>query len=556
MIFRWWFGTVLLAAFAGLAPAAQAQAAHPRAEATRGSITQRIEAILAEPTLSRDDIGISVTTLDGLWLYGLNDGRLLTPASNTKLVTTAAAFALLPVQKLTWTTFVVADGDVDSAGTLNGNLILLGVGDPTISARHYPYVEPLPPATPISPSKTLPNAVPNAATNSSEAPPNAVPVDPMLALNLLAQQVEQSGVRTVKGDVIGDDSFFLDERYGQAWAWDDLQWSYGAPVSALTFNDNAIGLSLTAEPATPGTTAAQRTPTVDYYPLDNSMTPAPEDQPAHPGLERRPGEMTVRAWGTAPARGVHVDLALEDPAQFTALAFQQALLARGVTVTGAAEARHRFSIGTGDFALQRKQPLKLSPSTLTTVSVPAGGGRVLGARISPPLSEEIKITNKTSQNLHAELLLRLLGKLEAGDGSFVEGARVVRQFMIGAGIDDGDFYLVDGSGVSANDRIAPRALTRLLAYASKQPWGDAWRDTLPVGGVDGTLQGRFLNSPVKGKVRAKTGTLDEVNALSGYVVTASGRTLAFSILINGRHPGSDAEAQAIDRIVEAIAAAE
>jgi D-alanyl-D-alanine carboxypeptidase/D-alanyl-D-alanine-endopeptidase (penicillin-binding protein 4) len=263
--------------------------------------------------------------------------------------------------------------------------------------------------------------------------------------------------------------------------------------------------------------------------------------------------MTARAWGTAPARGVHVDLALEDPAQFTAVAFQQALLAHGVTVVGAAEARHRFSVGTGDFALQRKQPLKLLPSTIKTVSVPAEGRRVLAARISPPLAQEIKITNKTSQNLHAELLLRLLGKLEAGDGSFVEGARVVRQFMTGAGIDDGDFYLVDGSGVSANDRITPRALTRLLAYASKQSWGDAWRDTLPVGGVDGTLQGRFLNSPVKGKLWAKTGTLDEVNALSGYVVTASGRTLAFSILINGRRPGSDAEAQAMDRIVEAIA---
>ena len=123
-------------------------------------------------------------------------------------------------------------------------------------------------------------------------------------------------------------------------------------------------------------------------------------------------------------------------------------------------------------------------------------------------------------------------------------------------MDDGDFFLYDGSGMSPDDRIAPRAFTQLLAYASRQPWGAAWRDTLPVAGVDGTLAGRFKNSPLKGRLWAKTGTLNEVNALSGYLTAASGKTLAFSILVNGHRPGSEAEAQAIDRIAEAIAAAE
>jgi D-alanyl-D-alanine carboxypeptidase/D-alanyl-D-alanine-endopeptidase (penicillin-binding protein 4) len=181
---------------------------------------------------------------------------------------------------------------------------------------------------------------------------------------------------------------------------------------------------------------------------------------------------------------------------------------------------------------------------------------VLAAHISVPVVEDITIINKTSQNLHAELLLRLLGKLDAADGSFAQGARVVRQFMTGAGVDDGDFFLYDGSGMSPDDRVAPRAFTKLLAYASQQPWGAAWRDTFPVAGVDGTLEQRFKNTPLAGHLWAKTGTLNEVNALSGYLTAASGKTLAFSILVNGRRPQSDVAAQAIDRIAETIAAAE
>jgi D-alanyl-D-alanine carboxypeptidase/D-alanyl-D-alanine-endopeptidase (penicillin-binding protein 4) len=123
-------------------------------------------------------------------------------------------------------------------------------------------------------------------------------------------------------------------------------------------------------------------------------------------------------------------------------------------------------------------------------------------------------------------------------------------------VDDGDFFLYDGSGMSYDDRVAPRAFTQLLSYAAHQPWGADWRDTFPVAGVDGTLIGRFRNSPLKGRLWAKTGTHNEANALSGYLTTASGKTLVFSILVNSHRPGSDAEVQAIDRIAEAIAAAE
>jgi serine-type D-Ala-D-Ala carboxypeptidase/endopeptidase (penicillin-binding protein 4) len=264
----------------------------------------------------------------------------------------------------------------------------------------------------------------------------------------------------------------------------------------------------------------------------------------------------VRAWGTAPPGGLHVNMAVDDPAQFTAAALRQALLLRGIKITGTAESRHKYPIGTGDFTGERAQPIKFAPVNLSTVSATVEGQRVLAAHISVPVAQDIKVTNKTSQNLHAELLLRLLGEIYGTDGSFEQGTRVVRQFLVNAGIDDSDFFLYDGSGMSPRDEITPRALTQLLAYASKQFWGVGWRETLPVAGVDGTLDHRFQDSPLKGKMWAKTGTLNEVNALSGYLTAASGRTLAFSILVNGHRPGSGAEEHAIDKIAEAIAAAE
>ncbi len=182
---------------------------------------------------------------------------------------------------------------------------------------------------------------------------------------------------------------------------------------------------------------------------------------------------------------------------------------------------------------------------------------MLGAHISVPVAEDITVTNKTSQNLHAELLLRLLGKLYGTDGSFEEGTRVVRQFMVDAGVDDNDFFLYDGSGMSPDDQITPRAFTRLLSLRVAPVRGalaGAKRCPSPASTARSTTASETPRS--KAECGPRPARSNEVNALSGYLTAASGRTLAFSILVNGRRPGSDAEQQAIDRIAEAIAAAE
>ena len=526
--------SIFVSATLGLIFAAQGFAApshHPKVnhKAKPNALAADVNGILSDPGVSRAHWGISVVTAEGTPVFALNDGQFFEPASNAKLLVTATALALLPPDA-TYTTSAVTSGETDSTGHLHGSIVLLGSGDPTMSGRAYPYA------------------------GKTERPNS-----PLIALQSIADQIAASGIRGIDGDIVGDDTWFPWEPYGSGWAWDDLDWDYGAPISALSVNDNVVYLNVPGNGQPPAWN-----PDTPYYNLENSLQILAGTQAANPGVDRPVGSKVVRLFGTTNQNGLHIGLAIEDPAEYTAVALRQMLLAHGIEVKGGARAQHRADVDTQDLRAEVNQPLVLHPLAFSTIQPPANGMRVLATHVSVSFEQDVVVTNKVSQNLHAELYLRILGRLEGGDGSIAQGLRVVRQFLTnsgnrgpegGPGIDPGDFVFCDGSGLSPQDLVTPRALTRLLTYAARQSWGAAYRASLPVGGVDGTLASRFTEPALKGKVFAKTGTLSEVHGLSGYLTAASGRTLTFSILCNDRTPTGDAARVAMDKIVAVIAAA-
>lgn len=492
----------------------------------RAALTQKIDAILAQPDVARGFWGVEVDSIkDGSVIYAANSDKLFTPASNTKLFTTAAAMAMIgPDYK--FNTTVETDGAVDKYGRLMGNLYVVGRGDPNISGRALPYY---------------------LRTERK---------DPALkVLEDLADQVVKAGVKYIDGDIVGDDSYYAFERYGEGWAQDDMVWEWGAPVSALTINDNVVFVSIFPADRPGDRAFVQITPYAEYYRVDNRIMTTPAGTgPRRIYITREPGANRLTLFGNIPVddTGANEALAIEDPAQFAADAFRDMLEKRGVVVYGKPSTKHT-------------ELATLSTFSVTTIA-PAGGGdaeskprppkpdtrTVLATYQSQALAQDLTVINKVSQNLHAELMLRLLGREKGNGGTIEAGLEVVRGFMLQAGIHPDEYVFYDGSGLSRENLVTPHAIVRLLEYAATQPWGQKYLDTLPVGGLDGSLSERFRGTSAQGRIQAKTGSLGHVNALSGYITTLSGDRVAFSILSNNHTLPGKRALDTIDQIVNVI----
>lgn len=475
------------------------------AQLPAASLAQQITDVLQRsPEAQSASWGIEIEQADnGKVLYARNAQRFFVPASNAKLFTMALALLRLG-PNYQFHTRVFADGLPDADGRTHGALRLVGGGDPNLSGRAIPYRKSAPPGNPLA------------------------------ALGELADQVAAHGVKRVEGGIVGDDSLYVWEPHAPGWSIDDAQYNYGAPVSALTINDNS--LTITARPgARAGDLATlELSPPVAYYTIDNRLRTVGSGGARKIQMEREPGSRQVRLWGTIPLGGPEeeLDLAIEDPAEYAARAFRRALEQRGVVVEGGISVKHRF---------RNEGPAAAGQD-----------GVGLADHLSAPLLEDLRVIAKVSQNVHAELALRAVGLARQGAGSREAGLAEMKIFLKEIGIDADTYDLNDGSGLTRLDLVTPDAVMRLLRFLyGSQEWMD-WLSLLPVGGTDGTLSDRFVNTPGGSRIHAKTGSLTHVSALSGYAQRRNGKWVAFSILVNNSSGDAAGVRGVMDRICTLI----
>ncbi len=505
---------LLLTILALLPSAASAREHKPR----RGSLDWRIDAILRASGAERGFWGIEVAALpNGRILYRRDAQHLFLPASNLKLFTTAAALESLGPDFVFHTT-VESDAPPDAQGRVQ-NLYLVGRGDPNLGSRVLPY-------------RYQPSQPGIAATGA-----NPPPVDRVF--QELAEQVRARGVREVAGKVIADDTYYLCEPYSHNWAIDDMQWGYGAPVTALAFNDNALDLHFRPGAKAGDPAKVWLDPVPDYYKLDNRLMTGAAGTEKQIFVERAPGSMELDVWGQIPADALEDSdtVSIEHPPQLAGEIFRKALEAHGIAVRGPVSV-----------AEVTRPEAAMSPG----VFPPAPHAVVLAQHDSLPLREDIKLTLKVSQNLHADMLLRTLAHETQHYGSLTVGLEILNRFAEQVGAAPGATYFADGSGLSREDLVAPDALLKLLLFMARSPRFGVFFDSLPVAGLDGTLAERFRGSRAEGRIHAKTGTVEHVNALSGYMDLPSGKRLAFSIMGNSYTLRSRDGAAAVDHIALAI----
>jgi D-alanyl-D-alanine carboxypeptidase/D-alanyl-D-alanine-endopeptidase (penicillin-binding protein 4) len=446
------------------------------------TLKQRIDARLDSPPFNRQLWGVALVDDRGRLLYGRNQDRLFIPASNTKLLVTSVASALLPPSWTVKTSLYTGGPVVD--GVIQGDLVLYGRGDPTFSDRCY-------------------------AIDTTRA--GVCDHDIFARFHAMADSLKARGISGIAGDLVGDGSYFEPQIVHPGWESYDLNWWYAAPVSGLVFNDNSVDIKWGpgAELGSPAVISI--TPWLGDLTLDNrSSTRAGGGD--NLDFFRDPGTMTIRAEGNVDlgSSGGTEYFAMPDPDLFAARALRQAMADAGITVLGAT----RSTVDSFDFRLLRQQPALLEVE-------------------SRPFSDWVFPILNTSQNLFAEQLLKQLGRVFGTAGSWDEGLRVERRFMIDSmKIDSTQFSASDGSGLSSSNLVSPLAFTRILSFIRQHPHWPTFAAGLPQSGNPGSLRNRFKNTPIEGRVWAKTGSISRVNTLSGFFETRAGRRYFFSVQAN------------------------
>jgi D-alanyl-D-alanine carboxypeptidase/D-alanyl-D-alanine-endopeptidase (penicillin-binding protein 4) len=462
--------------------------------------TKRVAQLLAEPAAAQANWGILIVDAEsGQTLYALNAEKHFVPASNLKLFSTAFALARLGPE-FRFRTTLETSGTISPQGKLEGDLVLVGRGDPNLSNRKFPFVkEP-----------------------ETDGPPEKV-------LAELADQLAARGVKEVTGDVVADDSYFPADRYPSGWEIDDMVWPYGAPISAIAVNDNATTVTLTPGGVAGEPVGASIEPWTQDFVLQNDVATSAAEVKADLALTREPGARLVTVRGTMPAGGAtrKLVLAIERPAEHAAALLRHLLEERGVQIGGCVRVSH-------------------------VPAASSGAATVLGEHLSVPLVDAVRPVNKMSLNLHTEMLLRAAARQKGLWSKPEELADLVMPFFEEAGIGKGDVTFLDGSGLSRHDLVTLRATVRLLQYAKRQPWASVYFDSLPVAGHDGTLADRMKEAPASGRIHAKTGSLEHVAALSGYAETLAGREVIFSIFVNNSAAKNNDAAKVIDQICAAM----
>lgn len=466
-------------------------------------LQSRISQSLARPDVARGRVGVKIVSLNsGKVIYEQDADKYFMPASNMKNFTVSAALERLSPD-FKFVTSIYAPAPLEADGTVKGDLTIFGRGDVSISGRF----------------------------NGD---------DLFKALDALVDRISQAGVKRVDGEIIGDDSYFRGFPIPEGWEWDDLQWSYGAEVSALPINDSVIGISVKPGP-TGYSCTVKMTPYNPVMRIMNQCLTAPSGSRRTLGIHKRIDQNILEITGTVPAgdQGFNGSVSVSRPAELFAALLRQRLIDKGISVSGG----YRF--------VKRRDG-----------SLPAG--IEIAKFESLPLSVIAANTLKPSQNMYTETLLWTLGEQERSstaetDGnlstrdSSALGLKAVDKFLASIGVAPDGIVQYDGSGLSRHDLITPSAVVQVYTYMAKQSkYAQVWRDSLTIGGIDGTLRNRFRGTKASGNVRGKTGTIDQVSALSGYVKTAGGEEFVFSMVVNGV-PENRTRVGLLDEIVVTLA---